>query len=122
MHDRLFVYGTLRENSQVPLTRLLPQAPRLLGAAYAHGRLFDLGSYPGMIPSPCRPDRVAGELYELAARSFLVLDRYEGPLFERRRIRVRMARNGRSVAAWCYLYRFPAPVWKRIRSGDYRAP
>ena len=49
--DLLFVYGTLMRVSRAamgvrPRARLNREA-RFVGAATVHGRLFDLGAYPG---------------------------------------------------------------------------
>ncbi len=78
----VFVYGTLRSGEQRDINRLQPK-PELLGTARLAGRLYDLGSYPGL-----RLDRqaesgepasaeVVGEVYAIDAALERVLDEIE---------------------------------------------
>ncbi|MBK9385970.1 MAG: gamma-glutamylcyclotransferase [Planctomycetes bacterium] len=108
--ERLFVYGTLRTGSGHPMAAFLAARARGLGAAHCTGRVVDLGAYPGLLEEAGA--RTEGELWELAepsAETLARLDDYEGcaeGLFERVRREVRTA-DGRSLAAWVYLYRGP---------------
>src|SRR5580700_8569997 len=74
----LAVYGSLRTGHE------LPDTPPALGALLVDagpctiaGALFDLGSYPGLVPGD---GRVVGELFEIVdvARALPLLDHYEG--------------------------------------------
>ena len=46
----LFVYGTLLAATGYPEVDAAMASGRLLGPAYIHGRLYDLGDYPGVKP------------------------------------------------------------------------
>jgi gamma-glutamylcyclotransferase (GGCT)/AIG2-like uncharacterized protein YtfP len=123
----LFVYGTLRAFVDIPMARRLRCAARHLGVARAPGRLYDLGSYPGLAVARRRGEWVAGDLYELPAPRLLLqaLDRYEAGAAGRERprfVRVRAAvifADGARRTAWLYRYRLPVRPRLRIRSGDY---
>ena len=116
--ELLFVYGTLRSRGSAA-ARLAPA--RLLGAASYRGRLYDLGDYPGVVPSADPADVVRGELFALpsaAAPLLAELDRYEGPEF--RRVRARVRPDGASaVESWIYLYAREVAQLPRVASGDY---
>ncbi|MEC4749948.1 gamma-glutamylcyclotransferase [Methylomicrobium sp. Wu6] len=47
----LFVYGTLRRGSDHPIARHLADNAEWLGFGEFHGLLFDIGAYPGAVPS-----------------------------------------------------------------------
>lgn len=117
--ELLFVYGTLM--SGFPLHSLLHvgRSSRLLGTGRIGGRLYDLGEFPGALPS-AGSGTILGELYELTDGRLLAgLDQVEGPLFRRARVRVERA-GAETVEAWSYVYLGgPAPR-ARIPSGDYR--
>ena len=133
--DHLFVYGTLRQGSGHPLARLLATHARYVGRARFAGRLFELGSYPAVVPAPGGGE-VVGELYRLIAPEMLLslLDRYEGcneghnegpgsvpdPRAEYRRERrpVRLD-DGTARDAWIYLYNRPTEGLRPIPHGDY---
>jgi gamma-glutamylcyclotransferase (GGCT)/AIG2-like uncharacterized protein YtfP len=124
----LFVYGTLRPFVAIPMARWLRRVARYVGPATTQGRLYDLGSYPGLRPARNARDRVSGDVYRVAKSSvFRVLDRYEAgrargkPRFVREPCIVRLADRGRRKAAWTYRYRCRVASSPRIASGDYRA-
>ena len=54
--QHVFVYGTLRAGEandiSVAAARNGIAAPTLVGTASLRGRLFDFGSYPGMVVDP----------------------------------------------------------------------
>lgn len=119
--NRLFVYGSLRRSAPGKHHPFLRGA-RFLGVATIRGRLYDLGPYSMMVPSPSR-GRVHGELYELddetASGSWRVLDDYEGRDFKRVRV-VATLRNGSRRSTWVYTSRKPPPKSARvIESGRY---
>ena len=125
----LFVYGTLRAGF-VPasLAARLP-ALRRLGSATWHGRLYDLGRYPGAVAHAAAHDRVTGELVEVvdADAGLAWLDRYEGydprdlagSLFVRERARVVLRESGEGADCWIYRYNGPVDAFPRIDSGDW---
>lgn len=124
----LFVYGTLRKGfrSHEMLRRLRAQ---FLATGYVQGRLYDLGNYPGAVERVRDTDRIRGEVYRLpnAARTFEVLDRFEGfdpanpgfNLFERKETMATVA-GGKQLPVWIYWLRNSHGFMRRVPSGDYR--
>jgi predicted GNAT family N-acyltransferase/gamma-glutamylcyclotransferase (GGCT)/AIG2-like uncharacterized protein YtfP len=100
--------------------RLLAQGGKFLGMGTFRGQLYDLGRFPGAIPSTQIYDRVVGEIYgfQESRRAFQLLDDYEGRLF-RREQRTILTRGGRKISAWIYLYVGPMRAAKLVRNGDY---
>jgi gamma-glutamylcyclotransferase (GGCT)/AIG2-like uncharacterized protein YtfP len=111
--EYLFVYGTLRSQMNDPLHRLLEKHAVLVGTGSFQGRLYDLGRYPGAIPSHGKNDRVLGEIYRFSEsqRPLEILDEYEGHRFKRKR--------ATSLPCWIYLYARSVRHRPRISSGDY---
>lgn len=122
--DRLFVYGELRRG-QIGHRRLgLEQRTRWLGRARTHGRLYDLGDYPGLIPGG--RGIVHGELLGFGDPALWpVLDDYEDcdparpALSEYRREQVDLIDGGR---AWTYIYARPLKDRPVLLSGKWRTP
>jgi pyruvate carboxylase len=116
----LFVYGTLRRAVRHPLHRLMKQQATLIDSGTFRGKLFDLGRYPGTVPSRLSTDRVKGEVYWLntSGTALEILDQYEGTRFRRKRAAIALD-NGREVTAWIYLYPGSVKHRKLIPSGDY---
>lgn len=137
----LFVYGTLMSTARGVMGRgqraRLQQAGRIVGPAAVSGRLYDLGSYPGLVvesPMHRAAGRVIGELHELAspATVFTWLDRYEGidpanPLageYLRTIDRIELigdAATGRTVDAWVYVYRGALGRAREIPNGTWES-
>lgn len=65
----LFVYGSLLRGSRHPMARRLALESRKLGPATVTGRLYDLGFYPGAVPSANPQELVHGELLMLYSRT-----------------------------------------------------
>ena len=118
--EYLFVYGTLRSQMNDPLHRLLEKDAILVGTGSFQGRLYDLGRYPGVVPSHGKTDRVIGEIYRFndPQRDFQILDEYEGHRFKRKRVRI-IQEDGKSITSWIYLYARSVKRRPRIPSGDY---
>ena len=116
----LFVYGTLRAFSDIPMARRLRREACRLGVARVAGRLYDLGRYPGISLPRRRGDSVTGELYRLKRPrcTLRVLDRYEAR-FVRELVRARLGR--RVYRAWVYRFRGSVRARDRIASGDYES-
>jgi gamma-glutamylcyclotransferase (GGCT)/AIG2-like uncharacterized protein YtfP len=111
----VFVYGTLMRGYALHL--LLARASKFLGEGRVHGRLLDLGRYPGLVEGA---GSVRGEIYRLDDSELLaVLDRAEGYNFGRRRTTVTLA-SGRRARAWVYRYRGRQEKAVLIPDGDYR--
>jgi putative glutamine amidotransferase len=128
MPDLLFVYGTLRPGIAPAAVADLVAGLRVIGEARAHGRLYNLGPYPGVILDAAAPTRVHGVLLELPSPPpWPRLDAYEGydplnpaaSLYIRRRCDVELADRGRGIEAWVYEYNRPVPDSCLIPSGRY---
>ena len=120
--DLLFVYGTLLRGAGRAYTRELAPHAWFVGPARAQGRLFDLGTYPALLPSDDDSDQVVGELHALRFPERVLgrLDTYEGPEFERRMRRIAAEALG-NVRAWAYHYRRAGECRRRIPHGNYAA-
>lgn len=124
--DYLFVYGTLRPAARHPMLRWLRRYACWVGPGSCRGRLYDLGSYPGLIPD-AHGDLVQGDVFRLLQpRPLLrVLDRYEGCASrmpgprEYRRDLIEVFCKGQTLRAWSYVYLRPTARGQRIASGDY---
>jgi gamma-glutamylcyclotransferase (GGCT)/AIG2-like uncharacterized protein YtfP len=125
--DKLFVYGTLLRG--FPLHKYLRKGGvRYLGKAKIHGRLYDLGQFPGALPSESPAEEIEGELYELSdpTEQLKELDEVEEfypnrlrkSLFVRELAHVRLP-TGQSVRAWVYFLSRKPPNARFIESGDY---
>lgn len=106
MKQHVFVYGTLKRGYA---NHFLLADAQYLGDSELEGfELWDLGSYPGIRPSPRETARVHAELYETDSQILARLDALEdyfGPNDQRNlydRIRTSDT-NGKS--AWVYVLR-----------------
>lgn len=122
----LFVYGSLRPFTGIPMARWLARHAHYTGAARVRGRLYDLGPYPGFVRTHRRGEWVIGELYSCRPAVLARLDRYEAgtascasPRFERIAATVETARFRPRRTAWLYLYRPGVQRRPRITHGDY---
>jgi gamma-glutamylcyclotransferase (GGCT)/AIG2-like uncharacterized protein YtfP len=128
--NHLFVYGTLRRSFQHPLAELLARHAKFVGRGIFQGRLYDLGSYPGVISSDNAADRVHGDVYELHQASRLLgqLDYYEEyhpgrpqqSLYLRKAVSIAVPAQP-PLQAWIYLYNRSIQNQTWIESGDYLA-
>jgi pyruvate carboxylase len=116
----LFVYGTLRKQMGHPLSHLLVRHGKFLGLGIFQGKLYDLGRYPGVMPSSNKTDLVTGEVYHLHEpdRVLHVLDEYEGPRFKRTLVSVFFEPESH-LSCWAYLYTRSVAGRRIITSGDY---
>lgn len=78
---------------------MLADRAQMVGTARVAGLLYDLGSYPGAVPSD-QPDHwVHGEMWRLDDPQLLpLLDEYEGAEFKR------AVTSVRTVECWIYWY------------------
>ena len=127
--ESLFVYGSLRQSINNPMSKILRRYASPTGEAYIHGKLYDVGSYPAAIKSEQPSDRVLGELFSLQSPKpvFERLDEYEGydpqdksrSLYHRQKIEV-FRLNGKKIGyAWTYLFNKPVDNLRPIKEGDY---
>ena len=102
-------------------------AAKYVGKGVVRGELYDLGDYPGAVPSE-ESRNIKGEVYEIGNLKDLsaldAIEEYdpdhpEKSLFVRRKAEVRLE-NGSNIPAWVYfLPRRPRKA-ALIQSGDYR--
>lgn len=142
----LFIYGTLLAPTGHSAVDAAVASGLSLGPAYMHGRLYDLGDYPGVQPvreggtwpadALARADResaprVFGRLLAFSDpdAALAVLDGYEGAdpaspyagEFTRANTDVVLSESGRTVKAQVYLYALSIAGKAPIPSGDYMA-
>jgi gamma-glutamylcyclotransferase (GGCT)/AIG2-like uncharacterized protein YtfP len=119
----IFVYGTLRSESDHPMARRLRSKARHIGKGTVPGHLYDMGWYPAAIFDEGEKRRIIGDVFALKAGSRLLadLDTYEAgdPNYRRVPLQVKLA-NGRTVEAWAYGVS-EAPKARLIASGDFIA-
>ena len=123
----LFVYGTLRQASQAPMSQVLAAHSDYLNEGIVKGKLFDVGDYPAVTISSSKKDRVRGEVFKINNSALLKeLDKYEGcsescsQPHEYRRIQAAVKlRDGSEVQAWIYVWNLAVDNLLLIESGDY---
>jgi gamma-glutamylcyclotransferase (GGCT)/AIG2-like uncharacterized protein YtfP len=123
----LFVYGSLRTESALPLAVKLRTQARLLGRGSAPGILYDLGRYPAALFGAEHKSRVIGEIFELPRDGRLLreLDYFEGteepasPL-SRMEIEV-LIEEGSLFRLETYSLGAPPPIRRVIEGGDWIA-
>jgi gamma-glutamylcyclotransferase (GGCT)/AIG2-like uncharacterized protein YtfP len=76
-HTLVFVYGTLKRDGS---NHGFLADQEFLGEARTPPgfRLIDLGEYPGLVPAPNAPTRVAGEVWSVTPAALAQLDALEG--------------------------------------------
>jgi gamma-glutamylcyclotransferase (GGCT)/AIG2-like uncharacterized protein YtfP len=121
---RLFVYGHLRPGQAGHEQLGLARCTQSLGEARIHGRLYDLGDYPGLIPGG--EDIVQGDLVGFEDPTLWArLDDYEDcdpgqpDLSEYRRVETDL-HDGRG-RAWVYVYNRSVEGLIPIASGVWPA-
>ncbi len=94
----VFVYGTLLAGCR---NAHILRGAEYLGTAVLPGfAMYDLGTYPGIVPA-AESTGVPGELYSVSAATLQLLDELEeeGSLYARRQLQV----GGRSAYVYVYL-------------------
>ena len=127
MTHHLFVYGTLKRRSRHPMARKLENAARHVGTGRIHGRLYDLGQFPGLKESCLPEETVHGDLYDLGSDAeplLRELDAYENaesppPRPFERTVTSVSHDDGSTIAAWVYWYRGDVCEAHRIASGSF---
>ncbi len=126
--DYLFVYGLLRRSPGRNIRCILTQRGIFIGDGIFRGRLYDIGHYPGAVPSNTSSDLVRGDVYLLPdPKSVLeVLDKFEGCVLDgssdgefcREKAAV-FLENGERILAWVYIYNRATEGLRVVSSGDY---
>ncbi len=124
----VFVYGSLRSGFQSTAYEYISRYFNFFGEAKVKGKLFDLGEYPGAVPTQ-DDSFIRGELYIVKNENefswaIAQLDDYEGVLVEpnekpmyRREI-ADIFVNDAIVPAWIYWYNGNVSDKPVISSGD----
>ena len=104
MTETIFVYGTLKRGFE---RHHLLRGQQFLSQASTESlyRLFDLGSYPGLVESPAGL-AVRGEVYCVDAECLCRLDEAEGVaegLYVRRKVQLQTKTDNNDVQAWFWL-------------------
>jgi gamma-glutamylcyclotransferase (GGCT)/AIG2-like uncharacterized protein YtfP len=125
----LFVYGTLRRDTDSEMYHLLARYATFVGDGAYQGRLYKIDSYPGVTPSENPADQVKGEVYQLREPDLVLtqLDKYEEcghgfpqpTEYVRERQEVHL-NSGEKLAAWIYIYNRPTGNLPLLQSGDFQ--
>ncbi|MDR6564404.1 MULTISPECIES: pyruvate carboxylase [unclassified Arcicella] len=125
----LFVYGTLRKDFGNELHKLITRNSEFIGMATYQGKMYNIGEYPGIVPSEDESSKVVGELYKLSnsIRLIRILDEYEEfypeniaeSVFVRKSITVSI--DGKDYESYSYLYNRPTDGLAEITSGNFLA-
>jgi gamma-glutamylcyclotransferase (GGCT)/AIG2-like uncharacterized protein YtfP len=129
MVQYLFVYGTLLPGLAPPRMARIVSRLRDAGPAYARGKLYSLGKYPGAVLRKQGP-KVWGRLFVIPeAPEFLQkMDEYEeldsahpGRSEYVRQLQTIFLCSGKRTPAWVYVYNRRPGRALRIASGDFAA-
>ncbi len=119
--EHIFVYGTLRADSDHPMARRLCLQARLVGKGIVPGRLYDMGWYPAAMFDGSEKRVVVGHVFALkpGGRLLAELDDYESgdPNYVRETVEVSLD-DGRKIKAWAYGVKQP-PNTRIIQGGDF---
>ncbi len=130
MINHFFVYGTLmRGEKRFNYPGLEPIRESIREGRVCGAHLYDLGDFPGMVPSEDKESCVYGEVHEFTSfeKAVKILDRLERcnptdikkSLFRREEVTA-ILDDGTKIRAWAYFYNQPIKNAKRIPSGDWR--
>jgi pyruvate carboxylase len=124
----LFVYGTLRTAINNPLYQKIKDDVEWIGESEVQGELYDLGNYPGAVPSHDKASLITGEVLKIKNEEKLlkILDEYEGlsqtnagnTEFRRDEVNIKLP-GGSEAKAWIYWYNFSTDGNRRIAEKDY---
>ncbi|BAN23442.1 gamma-glutamylcyclotransferase family protein [Caballeronia insecticola] len=129
----VFVYGTLRAGEVNDINRAAERhglaKPQWIGAAHVCGRLFDFGTYPGLVLDETAGP-IRGDVYRIDDALVPVLDEIENVypgvegLFRSHRLHVEVEVEGQKNRVDCLIYPVAATSvagLPRIESGDWIA-
>ncbi len=128
INDLLFVYGTLLIDDNEFATYLRNNS-RFYSTGFIKGKLYDVGTYPGLIINTNQDYPITGTIYQLnnAGEVLKYLDPYEGfgddqeqPYLFIRELAAIETANG-DVDCWVYLYNLSVEGLHLITHGDYMA-
>jgi len=130
MNKHLFVYGTLMQSSAHKMHQLLAKHATLQETGFIQAKLYQIQSYPGVVLSHNKKDKVYGELYVMNRPAWLLqqLDDYEACSsafpepheYVRHCIDVYLNQD-RIQKAWVYIYNYPVAADRQILSGRFES-
>jgi gamma-glutamylcyclotransferase (GGCT)/AIG2-like uncharacterized protein YtfP len=124
----LFVYGLLKSDYDNEAAKTIRSHCTLIGEGYTYGRMFDLGSYPGIVYEKTSNLKVFGEVYRIdrnAHELIAFLDAFEecGPEFdepnEYRKEIIPVNVNNIEYNASTYIYNRNLTGLRMIATGKY---
>ncbi len=110
-----------------PMAKRLQSQSSFIAEGWIAGKLYSLGSYPGLVPSSGLTGKVHGEVVRLTnpAYSLAWIDEYEGcglapepPPYQRVALPVTLC-PGRQLEAWVYIYKYPVSKARHIPGGRF---
>ena len=124
----LFVYGSLRSGFHNQVYEYISRFFEFTGNSKVKGKLYDMGSYPGAVPTNDH-SYIIGELYKIKDESEFSwaigqLDDYEGVNVETDEIQLYRREltdvliNNETIVAWIYWYNGDVSGRPVIESGD----
>ncbi len=128
MTDYIFVYGLLKSMYDNEAARFIRKHCSLIGTGTIQGRLFDLGTYPGVVFEADTKTQVTGEVFQIETNHkglVTYLDEFEecGPQFEQpneyRKEVIPVTVGGKIYHASSYIYNRNLDGLKVIESGNY---
>lgn len=110
------------------ITQVLRRKSEFIGEGWISGKLYDLGSYPGLVFDPEGGQSVRGEVYRMYQPELLlpVLDYYEmidpkqAETNEYKRTLLPISIADQTKDCWTYIFQQPVGSLPEIISGDYR--
>lgn len=130
MSQYLFVYGTLQPGCAPAHVAHLVARMRPVGEGWIHGRLYDLGGYPGAVPDANAEGKIFGTVMELPDDPELLqkLDAYEecdpqSPNISEyvREVREIQLADGGKQPCWFYRYNWDVGERELIAGGDWKS-
>jgi len=126
--DYLFVYGTLRSPLSLLSKDQIAKHVEWLGFSLVQGSLYDIGEYPGAVPSADEFAYINGEIIKMKDpdKILKMLDEYEGfdpenagqSEFLRKKEPVKLE-DGTMIESWVYWYNLPVHEKAKIEETDY---
>ena len=115
----VFVYGSLKRGNASEMSVRFPDAT-YLAEGRVHGRLYDLGAYPGLLLDGSA-SMVTGEVYEVNDDTLHRLDEFELTSdYSRKQVEVQF--GSEHTKCWIYVPERDAEFfsdYKLIESGDW---
>ena len=126
--DYLFVYGTLRKNTE--RHDLLQRCCDYIDTGMLQAVMYLISYYPGVILTDDPQQQVVGEVYRIHQPQLLLaeLDDYEECSsafpepheYQRQQVTVQTINSTLKIStAWAYLYQYPVENKQRISDGQF---